>query len=113
MHRTEWEHPANHPAIVRPESPAAVKLDTGSQRPRPSQLMPRADHIITAIECHALSDYWEAQAQRDDVNPETILVALAEAKHWRDVADTIEFLLRVTPFEYPDSNDPRFKRKRR
>ncbi len=78
----------------------------------PTQPLPTWDHNVTPANCLALAAYWEAQAERDDVNPETILVALSEAKHWRDVADTIEFLLRVTPFEYPDSNDPRFKRKR-
>ena len=66
------------------------------------QLMPKAQHKLDPDDCHALAAYWEAQASRNDANDETILVALAEAKHWRDVADQLHELTLATP--YPATN---------
>ena len=61
------------------------------------QLLPRHGHAPDADDCHALALYWDNEAMRPDANGETILVALAEAKHWRDVADELERLTHATP----------------
>lgn len=61
------------------------------------QLLPRHGHAPDADDCHALALYWDNEAMRPDANGETILVALAEAKHWRDVADELERLTQATP----------------
>ena len=61
------------------------------------QPMPRTDRGPSVDDCLALSAYWEAEAARPEANGETILVALAEAKHWRDVAKELKLLLQATP----------------
>ena len=63
----------------------------------PHQPMPRADRGPSVDDCLALSAYWEAEAARPEANGETILVALAEAKHWRDVAKELKLLTQATP----------------
>ena len=61
------------------------------------QPMPRTDRGPSVDDCLALSAYWEAEAARPEANGETILVALAEAKHWRDVAKELKLLMQATP----------------
>ena len=61
------------------------------------QPMPRTDRGPSVDDCLALSAYWEAEATRPEANSETVLVALAEAKHWRDVAKELKRLMQATP----------------
>ena len=65
------------------------------------QPMPRTDRSPSVDDCLALSAYWEAEAARPEANGETILVALAEAKHWRDVAKELKLLMQATPAAPP------------
>ena len=65
------------------------------------QPMPRTDRGPSVDDCLALSAYWEAEAARPEANGETILVALAEAKHWRDVAKELKLLMQATPAAPP------------
>ncbi len=66
-----------------------------------NQPMPRTDRGPSVDDCLALSAYWEAEAARPEANSETVLVALAEAGHWRDVADVILTLTQATPLTIP------------
>ena len=61
------------------------------------QAMPMSDYKVTPANCLALAEYWNAQAMRADVNDETVLVALAEARHWKLVAAELELLTKATP----------------
>ena len=61
------------------------------------QLLPRHGHAPDADDCHALALYWDNEAMRPDANDQSVLVCLAEAKHWRDVANVIERLTQATP----------------
>ncbi|MGB8478363.1 MAG: hypothetical protein WCE63_05930 [Acidobacteriaceae bacterium] len=61
------------------------------------QPMPRTGRGPSVDDCLALSAYWEAEAARPEANSETVLVALAEAKHWRDVAKELKLLMQATP----------------
>ena len=61
------------------------------------QPMPRTDRGPSVEDCLALSDYWEAEAAKPEAHGETILVCLAEAKHWRDVAKELKLLTQATP----------------
>ena len=65
----------------------------------PHQPMPRTDRDPSVDDCLELSAYWEAEAARPEANGETILVALAEAKHWRNVAKELE------SFDWNESSD--------
>jgi hypothetical protein len=59
--------------------------------------MPRTDRGPSVDDCLALSAYWKAEAAKPEANGETILVCLAEAKHWRDVARKLKLLMQATP----------------
>ena len=61
------------------------------------QLLPRHGHAPDADDCHALALYWDNEAMRPDANDQTVLVCLAEAKHWRDVAKELKRLMQATP----------------
>lgn len=76
----------------------------------PHQPMPRSDRGPSVDDCLALSAYWEAEAARPEANGETILVALAEAKHWRDVAKELKLLMQTTQV---GNAEPGERRRRR
>ena len=61
------------------------------------QPMPRSDRGPSVDDCLALSAYWKAEAAKPETNGETILLCLAEAKHWRDVARELKLLMQATP----------------
>jgi hypothetical protein len=63
----------------------------------PHQPMPRTDRGPSVDDCLALSAYWEAEAANPEAHGETILVCLAEAKHWRHVARELKLLMQATP----------------
>ncbi len=71
------------------------------------QLLPRHGHAPDADDCHALALYWDNEAMRPDANDQTVLVCLAEAKHWRDVANELERLTQATPVEYAEAEPER------
>ena len=71
------------------------------------QPMPRTDRGPDVDDCLALSAYWEAEAAKPAANGETVLVCLAEAKHWRDVARELKRLTQASPDPAAASGDRR------